>query len=452
MKKRIYFTIIKIALLCVLLLSIAFFYLLFFISESDEPVDYAAVAIRAVIVVAIIALVMANNAAKKISDSIIETVENIGVRSENIGIGSENTVQYSELQPFASRTEWQTQSVRAKIEELSNRAETIETITNSMQEGLILIDKDGKILSANKSAHKVFGENIKNKNILHIYRDTDFQKAVRKCKAGENIEIQIERDSRIYMVFISPVITGGNTGGAVILVHDATERQLAEKQSREFTANVSHELKTPLTTISALSEMIEKGMAKEDDVKGFAGRIKEQSGRLLRLIDDIIRLSEFDEGRAKKEATIFDIWELAETVINALQNNLDAGNVKIELTGERFDISANHRMIDELLYNLIDNGIKYNKENGEVTINLTRPENGLCKIIVTDTGIGIDEKHHPYIFERFYRAEKSRSKKTGGTGLGLSIVKHITEYYNGSLELDSKEGKGTTVTCSLKYL
>jgi two-component system phosphate regulon sensor histidine kinase PhoR len=443
LKKQIYFTIIKIALLCVLLLSTSFFYLLFFISESDEPIDYVAVAITAVIVVAIIALIMANHLARKISDSIISSLD-------SIDIDNENTIKYNEFMPYAGRIKRQQQSFKTRIEELSNRINTIETITGNMQEGLILIDRNGVILTANKSVHSIFGENIENKNVMHIYRDKDFQKAVRQCIAGEHLEIQIERDTRIYMVFISPVFSDGKTGGAVILFHDATERQLAEKQRREFTANVSHELKTPLTTISALSEMIEKDIAKKDDIKDFAGRIKEQSGRLLRLIDDIIRLSEFDEGRAKREVTIFDIWELAETVINALQDN--AGSVKMLLTGERFDISANPRMIDELLYNLIDNGIKYNRENGEVAVNLTQPENGLCKIIVSDTGVGIDEKHHPYIFERFYRAEKSRSKKTGGTGLGLSIVKHITEYYNGSLELDSKEGKGTTVTCILRYM
>jgi len=259
----------------------------------------------------------------------------------------------------------------------------------------------------------------------------------------------MERDDKIFTVFFSPVLTRGKTRGAVILFHDATESLRAEQQRREFSANVSHELKTPLTTISALSEMIAQGMAREEDVKGFADRITEQSGRLLVLIDDIIRLSEFDEGKANREAVEFDLWELAETVINALRDN--AGGVDIQLNGERFDISANHRMIDELLYNLIDNGVKYNKENGNVMVELTQVENGVCKIAVSDTGIGISNEHHAHVFERFYRAEKSRSKKTGGTGLGLSIVKHIAEYYNGYVELKSEEGVGTTVTCCLRY-
>jgi two-component system phosphate regulon sensor histidine kinase PhoR len=258
----------------------------------------------------------------------------------------------------------------------------------------------------------------------------------------------MERGTKVYIVFLSTVFSNKAIRGAVILFHDVTERHRAEKQRREFSANVSHELKTPLTTISALSEMIEQGIAKEVDIKSFAGRISEQSGRLLVLIDDIIRLSEFDEGKPVKENTLFSLWELAENVINALRDN--AGNVEIQLTGERFDISANHRMIDELLYNLIDNGVKYNAEGGKVTVELIRIEDGLCKISVADTGIGIPKQHHPHVFERFYRVDRSRSKKTGGTGLGLSIVKHITEYYNGSLELESTEGIGTTVTCNLK--
>ena len=443
MRKRIYSRIIWVTLPCVLILSVALIYLLYDGAENDGLVSYLAIAVTATIAVILIALIFANYLARKLTENIIASLENMDLSRGSLGI-------YDELVPFAVSIEQQKQVIRDRVEELSSRTDSIETITGNMQEGLILIDGDGTILSANKSAHQIFGENIEHKNIIHICRDDDFHNVVEKCIEGESAEMQIQRDVKVYTVFLSPVFSNGNTRGAVILFHDATERHRAEKQRREFSANVSHELKTPLTTISALSEMIAQGMAKEDDIRAFAGRITEQSGRLLVLIDDIIRLSEFDEGRASREVTIFDLWELAETVINALRDN--AGAIEIMLTGERFDISANHRMIDELLYNLIDNGVKYNNENGKVTVELTRVENGLCKISVSDTGIGIHEEHHPHVFERFYRAEKSRSKKTGGTGLGLSIVKHITEYYNGSLELESAEGVGTTVTCYLRYM
>jgi len=433
-------TIIGVALPCILAVSAILIYLLYDENGNTEPVAYLAVTITVVIIIVIIALITAGIAARKLTENITSTLDNISLENINIDL-------YDELIPHAGKLERQNQIVRARIEELSNRTDTIETITDNMQEGLILTNSEGDVLSANNSAHQIFSGSIENKNILHICRDTAFQKAVELCMDGENAEIQMERNSRIYTVFFSPVHSSGNTRGSVILFHDTTEKQRADKQRREFTANVSHELKTPLTTISALSEMIAQGIAKEDDIKTFAGRINEQSGRLLVLIDDIIRLSEFDEGKSNREITNFNLWELAETVITSLKEN--AGSIKIELTGESFEISANSRLIDELLYNLIDNGIKYNNENGSVTVELTQADNGLCTIRVSDTGIGISEEHHQRVFERFYRAEKSRSKKTGGTGLGLSIVKHITEQYNGSLELESTEGVGTTITCFL---
>jgi len=403
-------------------------------------VDYFAVALPVIAVITALILIIAGYTARKLTERIIMPIRSIDFDSGNISV-------YEELTPYAQRIERQKQDIEERMTELLDRAHTIEAITGNMKEGLILIDGDGLVLTANKSAHDVFGDNIERSNVMHICRDEEFQNAVRLCLSGENVEIQMERGIKIYTVFLSPVLSSEIPHGAVILFRDATERHRAEKQRREFSANVSHELKTPLTTISALSEMIAQGMAKDEDIKSFAERITEQSGRLLVLIDDIIRLSEFDEGRINKENTVFDLWELTETVISSFREN--AGNVELQLTGERFDISANHRMIDELLYNLIDNGIKYNKENGNVTIELKQIENGICKISVSDTGVGIHAEHHAHLFERFYRVDSSRSKKTGGTGLGLSIVKHITEHHGGSLELESAEGAGTTVICYL---
>jgi len=442
-KKHIYLGLLGIIIPSVVILSATLIYVLRDGVGSNELVDYLAAAVTVVVVVTLIILMVTNYLAGRLTRKITALLDDIDINVDRMTI-------YDELIPFAARIDRQEQTIRARVEEISSRTCTIETIMSNMQEGLILIDSDGTVLSANKSAHRVFGESVENKNVKHICRDDTFQEAVKQCKKGKNAETQMERDDRIYSVFFSPVISNGSGRGAVILLHDVTERQGAEKQRREFSANVSHELKTPLTTISALSEMIAQGMAKEDDIKNFAERINEQSGRLLILIDDIIRLSEFDEAKANREATNFNLWELSETVIKSIRDN--AGSVEIELTGESFDISANNRMIDELLYNLIDNGVKYNKENGKVTVELKQPENYVCVITVSDTGIGISQEHHPHVFERFYRAEKSRSKKTGGTGLGLSIVKHITEYYNGTVELESSEGVGTTVICTLRYM
>jgi len=403
--------------------------------------DVFAVMLPVAAAVTILVLVIANFAARRLTQHVITPLENIDFSSENIAA-------YDELLPYIESIDRQKREIKEKMAELEQRADTIEAITGNMREGLILIDSEALTLTANNSAREIFGGNMERRNIMHLYRDVHFQDAVKKCLAGQNVEIQLERGDRIYSVFLSPVSSGAASRGAVILFHDATERHRAEKQRREFTANVSHELKTPLTTISALSEMIESGMAKDGDVKYFAARISEQAGRFLVLIEDIIRLSEFDEGGVNKEYTVFDLWELTETVIGTIRDN--AANIKIELTGERFDISANRRMIDELLYNLIDNGVKYNKDGGLVTVELKRGSSGQCQISVTDTGIGIPQQHRDRVFERFYRVDKSRSKKTGGTGLGLSIVKHITEYHNGKIELKSKEETGTTVTCYIR--
>ncbi|MCL2235412.1 MAG: ATP-binding protein [Defluviitaleaceae bacterium] len=233
------------------------------------------------------------------------------------------------------------------------------------------------------------------------------------------------------------------------IVHPEIEKQLAtqkqaEKQRREFSANVSHELKTPLTTITALSDMMAGGMVKPEDSERFALRINAQAQRLVGIIDEIISLSEFDEGKVERNFTPIDLYSLAQSVINHLQDKADEKGVSITLEGEQTTITANRRLMDELLYNLVSNAIKYNKEGGSVTISINSE-----KISVADTGIGIPKEHHDRIFERFYRVEKSRSKATGGTGLGLSIAKHIAEHHGGKISIESAEGEGTTITYHL---
>ena len=443
-----------------------------------------AVSLPVAAAITLLVLLIARFIARALTNRIMEPLKDIGFSGVNFTI-------YDELQPYVEKIDGQKRELDEKIAELSERAGTIEAITGNMNEGLILINSGAVVLTANKSARGIFGDNMEHRSILHICREAEFSNSVDRCLAGDNVDMLMERAGRVFSVSMSPVCSGAVTNGAtvlaektgqdrgafqgavtkgatdrsmqteqespvissavikgaVILFQDATERYQAERQRREFSANVSHELKTPLTTISALSEMIGSGIAKEDDVKSFAARITEQSGRLLALIDDIIRLSEFDEGGAVGDKTVFDLWELAEAVIKALRDNAD--RVDIRLTGERFSISANSRMIDELLYNLIDNAVKYNKGGGSVNVELEREDGSFCRISVSDDGIGIPAEHQAHVFERFYRVDKSRSKKTGGTGLGLSIVKHIAEYHGGRAELHSVEGEGTTVTCRL---
>ena len=399
-----------------------------------------AVVLPAIIVVTLLVLFIANYMGKRLTIRIIAPLE-------SIDFDGDISAMYDEMAPYAQKISQQKRDLDEKIAVLSERADTIETINRHMKEGLVLTDATGVILTANTSARELFGDDMVNNNILHIYRNEEFRNIVRKSLAGESAQMQLEQSGKVYSVHISPVITGGVTRGSVILFHDATESYRAERHRREFSANVSHELKTPLTTISALSEMIANGIAKESDIDGFATKITEQAGRLLVLIDDIIRLSEFDESKSAIESTVFNLWELSESVINVLRDS--AGSIELKLTGENFDISANRRMIDELLHNLVDNAIKYNSDGGSVTVHLEKSDADTCKISVSDNGIGIPAQHQPHVFERFYRVDKSRSKKTGGTGLGLSIVKHIAEFHNGRIELESTEGIGTTISCYL---
>jgi len=368
----------------------------------------------------------------------------VKVDFENNSVMSES--QYEELWPYVKKINQQKNEIAEQLTTLQNRAETIEAIIANMREGLVILDENGLVLSVNKSVLNIFEiptkRDVVGQNIGRIYRDPEFMQGIKQCLGGAYLEINFTRKDRHYNAFLSPVINSG----AIIFFLDTTQQHKAEAQRREFTANVSHELKTPLTTISALSEMMANGMAKADDIADFSQKISVHTSRLINIIDDIIRLSEFDESKIREDFVEFDVYELAESVISSLQDKAAEKSVTIELTGQPMKIKANSRLIDELIYNLIDNGIKYNKDGGSVTLNLCE-ENGQCKISVSDTGIGISEKHQSRVFERFYRADNSRSKKTGGTGLGLSIVKHITEHHNGNIVLESAEGVGTTITC-----
>ena len=388
------------------------------------------------VLAACLSIAIARRLTKRITDPI-----------NNIDLDAPELTEYEELLPLMKKIAEQKREIAEQIIKLKNRADTLEVITGNMKEGIVLIDTTGTVLIANKSAADVFDESdMMCKNILHICRDIEFGQSVKQCLAGMGSEIEVERGGKIYSIYFSPVRDGVELSGGVILLFDVTERYETEKQRREFSANVSHELKTPLTSISALAEMIENGMAKADDVQGFAEKISVQARRLISVIEDIIRLSEFDEGKIIREYSEFDLLELASSVTDVLREKADEKRVAVSVTGERLRVTANKRMIDELLYNLIDNAIKYNKENGEVTFTISK-EGSFCKISVADTGIGISTEHHSRVFERFYRADKSRSKKTGGTGLGLSIVKHIAEHHGGKVELESTEGIGTTVVC-----
>ncbi len=356
---------------------------------------------------------------------------------------------YDELSPLVRKISEQKEQIGSQIGEIQARADTLKTIAENMQEGLVLLDRKGDIVLENGSAAKLFKEDASaalGKEFIFICREIDLVKNVKLCLSGQRRETKIERDGRIFKVFLNPVIENGELDGAAIFFFEETEKNRLEKQRREFSANVSHELKTPLATISGLSEIIETGMAKEEDIKGFATKIKTQSERLINIIEDIIKLSEFDEGKEAEAEESFELFALAEEVREHLRELAAEKDVAVSVSGERFKIQSVRRMMDELIFNLTENAIKYNNKNGKVEIRLSKSEKGYC-IAVSDNGIGIPEKYHDRVFERFYRIDKSRSQKTGGTGLGLSIVKHITEFFGGKIEMESAENSGTTIRC-----
>jgi two-component system phosphate regulon sensor histidine kinase PhoR len=385
------------------------------------------------------AIVIARNLTKRIT----APINGIDLDAPEIG-------DYDELLPFVKRIQTQKQELTAQLAQIENRTATIFAIAQSMREGLLLVNEEGQVLLANESAMHILGiSEAVGHRLIELCRDIVFFEHVKTCLTGEKSEIDMHIKERIYNVFFSPVLEAGIVQGAVVLFIDVTERYAAEAQRKEFSANVSHELKTPLTTITALSEMIEDGTAKEKDVPPFAAKIKNQARRLIDIIDDIIKLSAFDEDMHAQAFAHFNLYDMAEMAIENLREKAAEKNIAVLLEGDiQLFITANMRMIDELLYNLIDNAIKYNRDGGHVTVSLSA-EGNQVKIAVTDSGIGIPGAHLPHIFERFYRVDKSRSKKTGGTGLGLSIVKHVAEFHGGHVKAESREGVGTTFTATL---
>ena len=364
----------------------------------------------------------------------------------DIESGGELATAYEELSPFFRKIEAQKKEISEQFAALQGRERTIRAITDNMYEGLLLLGEEGRVLLANRSAAALFGvEEMRNKDVIQICREPGFLQSAKRSLAGERAESTLQKNGRIYDVFCNPLAGGG----AVILLIDATERHAAEKQRKEFSANVSHELKTPLTAISALGEMIADGTVQAEDTQQFGDKIWAHARRLIDIIDDIIRLAEFDEGDIARSFSRFDLCELARSVAGDLQEQADRKSVAIELTNDKpVVVCANRNMMHELLYNLIDNALKYNRVNGTVRILLSRKGDS-CTIVVEDTGIGIPKAHIPRVFERFYRVDGSRSKKTGGTGLGLSIVKHIAEHHGGKVTLKSEENVGTQITCVL---
>lgn len=352
---------------------------------------------------------------------------------------------YDEISPLLNRINLQHKEIKAQLKELEQKKDEIEQITANMNEGLVLLDNNGIILSINPSAQKILetDKSCEGKDFLTVDRSHDMSLAINKALIKGKSEIHSERSGFEYQFDISRIQSNGKTIGAVILIFDITEREFAERSRREFTANVSHELKTPLQGIIGSAELIENGMVKEEDMPRFVGHIKQEAKRLVVLIEDIIRLSQLDE-ETEMETTSTDLFEVANEVKSNLEKTAAEKSISLELSGNKVEVVGVKRLLYEIIYNLCDNAVKYTNNGGKVAISISETDENAV-IGVKDNGIGIAPEHQNRIFERFYRVDKSHSKASGGTGLGLSIVKHAVQYHNGTIKLESSLGNGTEI-------
>lgn len=359
---------------------------------------------------------------------------------------------YDELSPLLTRMDRQRKEIASQMRDLDAARRELNVITHNMREGLILIDSKGCVLTMNSSACHIFGVKARErigKNLLSVSKNDAVRNAVEDAQQGKSADVIMERSGRYYRLLANPVSRSGRAAGVVLITLDVTERYTAELSRKEFTANVSHELKTPLTSISGYAEIIRDGLARPEDVGGFAARIHSEASRLLALINDILELARLDERRGLGEAEQVDLLQLANDAVHRLEKHAFEKQISLQIHGESHYVPGHALLLNEMIYNLVDNAVKYTEAGGKVDVSIEKRSDGIL-FSVRDTGIGIPKLHQSHIFERFYRVDKSHSRATGGTGLGLSIVKHGAEIHNALISLESEEGKGTCIT--LKFI
>lgn len=357
----------------------------------------------------------------------------------------ENKV-YDELAPLLRRIDSQQRLLKQQRDELQRKTDELNTIIDSMEEGFLLLNSKMHVLSINSAARTVLdikGEAV-GKEIHSVCRNLIIQEALRNAQTGEKDSRTLEIGGRVYQVSASPVLSKESTAGVALLFFDVTEREKAESMRREFTANVSHELKTPLHSIAGYAELMANNMVKPEDYADCVARIYSEAKRMIRLVEDIINLSQLDEGAYGMERVDISLFEMAESVIRSLDCEARKAGIRLSLAGTHACIAGVPQLIHEIIYNICENAIKYNRRDGEVTVNIDEDGNDVV-LSVKDTGIGVPKEEISRIFERFYRVDKSRSKEVGGTGLGLSIVKHAAKAHNARIEIESTVGEGTTV-------
>ena len=383
-------------------------------------------------------LILSGIMASVISKRIVKPVNELDLEHPE-----ENKI-YEELSPLLGKIHKQNRQIQKQLELAKQQQEEFSLITENMQEGLIVIDRYTMILSANSSAWNLFRVDkvCQGESVYCLDRAEDFRHAIEQVLSGEHAELILKLNGSDIQLIANPVVRGQKTEGAVILLVNVTEKLERENLRREFSANVSHELKTPLTSISGYAEIMMNGLVKSEDMQGFSERIYKEASRMITLVGDIIKLSKLDEGSVELEKENVDLYQMTREIVSRLALQAEKRRIQVEVVGEHVECFGIRQILDEMIYNICENAIKYNKENGKVNIWVGNTLNGK-KVIVQDTGIGIPKEHQDRIFERFYRVDKSHSRETGGTGLGLSIVKHGALLHNAEIHVESEEGKGT---------
>ena len=395
--------------------------------------------LQPMLVVLAAALILALVLAKRISARIVAPLNRLDLEKP-----LENDT-YEELSPLLTRINQQRRQIDAQLRTLQQKKDEFAQITASMNEGLVLMNEKGTVLSINPAARELFHAepDCVGQDFLTVERSHEISCAIRRALEEGHAELRVERGGHEYQLDISRIESEDTVIGAVLLAFDVTEQAFAERNRREFTANVSHELKTPLQSIMGSAELIENGLVKQEDMPRFVGHIRTEAARLVTLIEDIIRLSQLDEG-GKLPFEPVDLKKLAEEASASLASAAAEKQVTIRVHGDDRQITTVRRLASEIIYNLCDNAVKYNREGGSVDVTIDGTAHGAV-VTVQDTGIGIPPEHQSRVFERFYRVDKSHSRQSGGTGLGLSIVKHAVQYLGGRIELESQPGKGTTM-------
>lgn len=396
--------------------------------------------LQPIAVVLVIAIVLSAWLAHRMAKRVVEPLNKL-----NLEKPMENDA-YEELSPLLHRIHAQHLEIKAQMKKLQYKENEFDKITGNMKEALVLLDNAGRILSINPAAKMLFNtdNSCVKKDLLVIERKQNMRIALEEANEKGHADFRTKKNGREYQFDLSRIDSDGKNHGMVILAFDITEQVNAEKNRQEFTANVSHELKTPLQSIIGSAELMENGIVKEEDVPRFVGHIRKEASRLVFLIEDIIRLSQLDEGAEMPREDV-SLKGLSEEVCEILADAAKLKDVSLEVNGDDGVIKGVRRLLYDVIYNLCDNAIKYNHTGGKVKISVTQKQSKVC-LCVEDTGIGISPEHQDKVFERFYRVDKSHSKQSGGTGLGLSIVKHAVQYHHGKIDIESKLNEGTKIS------